>query len=180
MQTHVPDNHNHNHNHKLSAAEFEAVRALHSAVRSEVQACWAKSRQGTAVTGSPDVRRAMGQQHRIALLAWAFVRGIPYRRVEACRHLQVILDLPPESSLNLSKMARAGAYWFEHGKPNVVVLHAFLSRYLPDLAIDRLDMWLSEPVVWPSDRKVREKAHDFRAMRADAQHRPPGPSPLPS
>lgn len=83
----------------LSEEEFAKYKALHGEVHRYVHAMTAKK----------------GQHHRYALLIWAFVRGIPYRRIERNHRMQPM----PDGSQ------------YEHGKPTVYLLmSAFLEAFL--------------------------------------------------
>jgi len=70
-----------------------------------------------------------GQGHRYHLLAWAFVRGFPYRRVEP-RHVQ---QLVPE----ISKTAP-----FEHNLPDGLRLHDLLRSLGIGAGDGELKAWL--------------------------------------
>ena len=92
----------------LSEEEFAKYKALHGEVHRYVYAMTAKK----------------GAHHRYALLIWAFVRGIPYRRIERNHRMQPM----PDGST------------FEHGKPVVyLLLSAFLEAFKP--AFSGPDRW---------------------------------------
>lgn len=103
------------------------VKALHASIRAEVRRAH-EDRDGT---------------HRYALLAWGFVRGLPYRRIERTTRRQ--------------KMADASIV--EHNQPAVYWLAKALAPFLPEVAADmatyqlkrgtdseaRLAAWLADP-----------------------------------
>lgn len=126
--------------HRLSLAEFEALRALHKAVHAELKRYWADSRQGPLMDD-----RAAGQHHRTALLAWAFVRGLPYRRIEPLRHLQV-LSMSPGAVVSVrdEEVQMHGIQLYEHHAPDAKALHAFLAKHVPTLTAERVERWLAE------------------------------------
>jgi hypothetical protein len=143
---------------RLPAAEYEALKELRKAVRVEVKRAYAEA-AFPLVSKAPD---AAGQRHRIALLAWAYVRGIPYRQVEPYRSMQVVAiatgavirllddgaDQPEPTVLPVHTFGRTmqtqGISFYEHHRPDLYALHAFLLQFIPDLAIDRVDLWLHE------------------------------------
>ncbi len=69
-------------------------------------------------TAMHDAARESGWKHRYALLAWALVRGLPYRRCERDHHKQV----RPDGSV------------FEHGLPDVSDLARALAPFCPEIA----------------------------------------------
>ncbi len=116
---------------RLTDAEFEALKALHAAVRDALRSV---------------VRDSAGQNHRIALLAWAFVRGLPYRRVEPHRHLQVTwIGNDAQVIIHGEEIDTRGVTLYEHNQPAGLGLHAFLRRFIPDLTEARVAAWLNEP-----------------------------------
>lgn len=109
-------------------AERATIKALHLAVRAQAR-------------NPPD-----GVSRRDALLAWAFVRGLPYRRIERTTRRQTMPD---------GKIV-------EHNRPGPTDLARALAPFLPAFAIDlpptrwgwiksdslsaiRLGAWLDDP-----------------------------------
>lgn len=140
---------------RLTDAEFEALRVLYVAVRDELRHATHTAFSSTG-RADPKVDRhaastqhavdVAGQHHRLALLAWAFVRGLPYRRVEPHRHLQVTeLADDPQVLVAGKDIQMRGVVLYEHNRPDVQRLHAFLRRFIPDLAEEKLAHWLNEP-----------------------------------
>lgn len=163
---------------RLSDAEIEALRALHRNVRAEVARLGYEANAATgyatpgALRRSEKVRRAVrvaGQRHRIALLAWAFVRGLPYRRAEPLRHLQVV-DMTPNAVVRIDSAPPAsiaspviqwfdnvrteGIVFYEHRRPDVREFHAFLKRFLPDVGHKRVSDWLDAEGPRASPEKI--------------------------
>ena len=119
--------------HSLTESERAVratVKALHVAVRTELRAA----------------HLAGGQRHRYAILRWAFLRGLPYRRFERSHRLTTNQDGPR----------------FEHNLPSVTDLARALAPFLPEIAADipsarwaslkadsptgkRLGAWLTDP-----------------------------------
>jgi hypothetical protein len=78
--------------------------------------------------------------HRYMLLAWAFLRGLPFRRIERDHQRQIL----PDGTV------------FEHNLPNSLALARILRLYLPEVADDfaspysmkpgnRIDAWIMDP-----------------------------------
>lgn len=156
---------------RLTDAELEALRALHQAVHAHLREAELKAMNATlevraiasgneSLLGDDDRtsaadRRHIGQQHRLALLAWAFVRGLPYRRVEPFRRLQVrSVSDGAIVSVRHGELAMHGVDLYEHHRPDDIALHALLSRYIPDLSLERVDAWLNEPHQAPDEYVV--------------------------
>ena len=78
------------------------TKALHAAVRAELRSAHASG----------------GQRHRYAILAWGFVRGLPYRRFERNHNVQALAD------------GKA----FEHNLPGAMSLIQALALFLPEAA----------------------------------------------
>lgn len=137
---------------RLTDAELEALKALHQAVHAHLREAHAlQSLHG----GHPRADIVAGQHHRLALLAWAFVRGLPYRRVEPFRHLQVrSVSDGAIVSVRHGELAMHGVDLYEHHRPDGLALHALLSRYIPDLSLERVDAWLDEPHQAPDEYVV--------------------------
>lgn len=113
------------------AAAFKQVWALHRVIRREL---------GGAV-GDPT-----GQRYRTALLAWAFVRGLPYRRVEPQRHIQVVhMTEGAAVAVRGTEVALHGVTLHEHHRPSDARLYDLLVKYIPDITLDTITHWLSEP-----------------------------------
>jgi hypothetical protein len=102
-------------------AKRSRTKALHAAVRADMRAA------------------AHDGDHRHMLLAWAFVRGLPFRRIERSHRVQVVNGKP-----------------FEHHMPSQVLLTRMLIKYLPEIEADmdgkwsvkpgcRIERWLSDP-----------------------------------
>jgi len=99
---------------QMSADEKAQVKAIHKAIRAEVH-----SRAGN--------------------LAWAFVRGFPYRRVERTTRTQVMAD---------------GSV-YNHNPPPVAAITAILGAHIPGFAtVDPKRPWATKPhpdvVAWAS------------------------------
>lgn len=112
-------------------AERAQIKARHQSVRAAMHHA---AKQG-------------GWHHRYALLAWAFVRELPYRRIERDHHKQT----RPDGSV------------FEHGLPELHWLAQALAPFCPEVAADmepvgrfsrlrrgsvteaRLKAWLADP-----------------------------------
>lgn len=140
---------------RLTDAEFEAVKALHAAVRGALRSATHAAFSATGFADPKSDRHAAstqhavdvaGQNHRIALLAWAFVRGLPYRRVEPHRHLQVTwIGDDAQVIVHGEEIDTRGVTFYEHNRPAGLGLHAFLRRFIPDLTEARVRAWLDEP-----------------------------------
>lgn len=89
----------------MTAEEREATKALHKRMRSEM-------------------KQARGQEHRYMLLAWGYVRGFPFRRIERSHHMQ-------------------GTY--EHNMPWALSLTSALAKYLPEFEADFASKWQLKP-----------------------------------
>lgn len=72
-------------------------------------------------------REAGGDEHRFALLAWAFLRGLNYRRIERRRHFQTngrrLADV-----FSAPVAGRPGASPFEHNEPHPLRIDWILRR----------------------------------------------------
>lgn len=89
---------------EMSAEEKAQVKAIHKAVR--------------AFTGS-----------RYGNLAWAFVRGFPYRRVERTTRTQVTPD----------------GKTVHHNKPHARALVSILQAGIPGFSAEGVEVWLANP-----------------------------------
>lgn len=113
------------------AAAFKQVWALHRVIRREL---------GGAIGDQT------GQRYRTALLAWAFVQGLPYRRVEPQRHIQVVhMTEGAAVAVRGTEVAMHGVTLFEHHRPDETRLYDLLVKYIPGITLDALSLWLSEP-----------------------------------
>jgi len=108
-------------------AERARVKALHQASRAAMH----------------EAAKEGGQRHRYALLAWAYLRGLPFRRIERSHHVQVFAD----------------GRRFEHNLPCHVELARALAPFCPEIAAGlerysikrgsvaekRIAAWLNDP-----------------------------------
>lgn len=92
--------------------------------------------------------------HRTALLAWLFVRGLPYRRGERHRHIQLV---PPnytghgEHQSKVATVFRKGGicsvHYIEHNRPSVGQLHDLLvSIFEQKTGKAVIERWISEEI----------------------------------
>jgi len=88
-------------------AERAKIKALHKAVRGDA---------------------SHGPRYRC--LAWGFVRGFKYRRIERSHRTQLV---------------NTGTV-FEHNLPVAFYLHKLLSKHLPNLAKNEVEVWLKDPM----------------------------------
>lgn len=109
-------------------------------------------------TAMHDAARENGWKHRYALLAWAFVRGLPYRRCERDHHKQV----RPDGSV------------FEHGLPE---LHWLAQALAPFCAEVRADMDPVGRFSWLRRGSATETR--LKAWIADPAGAIPAPPPRP-
>lgn len=89
-------------------AEYARVKKLHTDVRAALH----------AATGSH--KNPGGQNHRYLLLAWAYARGLPYRRVER----------------NHCKQILSNGRVFEHNIPDARTLAFVFAPFFPTIAAD--------------------------------------------
>lgn len=118
----------------LSAEEQAHVKALHQAIRSD---------------------RSFGDRYRN--LAWGYIRGFKYRRIERSHPMQQLASdayFPREPSLGYVETAEGR--FFEHNLPDAVLLTQLLAKHLPEFATDLASTWTLKPgsrlVAWLSDR----------------------------
>ncbi len=124
--------------------ERDAVRALHKAIRSD---------------------HSEGDRYRI--LAWAFIRGMKYRRVERSHHMQ---SLPRDSYFAGASgfyLDPEGRCWFEHNLPDAVRLTRLLAKHMPELSADFKNGW-----------SLKENTA-IQAWLADRSGAVPAPAPRP-
>ena len=129
---------------EMTPEEREAQKTLHRAVRA-------------------DMRAARGHAHRYLLLAWAFVREMPFRRVERSHHVQ---DM-------------GGDKTFEHNMPSAFDLTKVLARYRPAFEEDfaskwslkpggRVEAWLADPSgAIPAPAPRPKKPYERQAVAAE-------------
>lgn len=99
-------------------AERERVKLLHQNVRAAMH----------------EAASSGGQVHRYALLAWAFVRGLKFRRIERHHHVQRIGGTPEH-----------GARIFEHNMPQPFYLARALAAFFPEMRADVGGKWRGSP-----------------------------------
>jgi hypothetical protein len=99
-------------------------KALHQAIR-------AAMRDGHR----EPYKDAAGQYHglghagRYYALAWAFVRGFPYRRVERSHHKQTL----PDGSV------------YEHNLPSTYALNKRISEFVDGVSLEQVTAWVDDP-----------------------------------
>lgn len=114
----------------MEQAERERLKAIHAGFR-------AMMKEESARNGG-----------RYAFLAWAYVRGFNFRRVEARHHMQKLDD----------------GRVYEHNMPSVYLLSKLIASCLPErdpkeIAAE-VKTWLSEP---PPDPVIRQALADRKA-----------------
>lgn len=104
------------------------------------------------------LREHRSGQHdiRTALLAWAFIRGFSYRRVERHRHIQVVpshnygYGHHEPRSINLASNGDVETAWYiEHNRPNATAIHDLLVKvghFESAVGKVEIDQWLDEPI----------------------------------
>jgi hypothetical protein len=92
-------------------ADREKTKTLHRSIRDGMDESW----------GTP--------HHRYQLLAWGFVRGFKYRRIERSHRRQIL----PDGSV------------FEHNLPSDYLLLRALSKYVPEVTVGQVKAWLADP-----------------------------------
>lgn len=91
-------------------AEREEIKALHLEIRKDIK------------------NTTDSWEHRYLLLAWGYLRGFKFRRIERNHRVQRL----PSGVL------------FEHNMPSETVLRSTLLRYIPALA-SSIHAWLADP-----------------------------------
>lgn len=118
-------------------------------------------------------RKAGGAEYRYLLLAWAFVRGMPYRRAERDHRLQTKAGKP----VLVRRKGSGVLELFEHNMPSAKTLIEVLGRHLPtwpehlQTRADRtraVMRWLLDPRggVPEIDAALRDRAHTALANEA--------------
>lgn len=100
----------------LSAEERAQVKALHVAIRSD---------------------REFGERYRN--LAWGFIRGFKFRRIERSHRMQKLPDDAYMGGYGYS--TRPEGKFFEHNMPTEVTLAKLLAKHLPEFEADFLTKW---------------------------------------
>ncbi len=99
---------------ETTGTERDRVRALHKAVRSDTSS---------------------GERYRI--LAWGFLRGFPYRRMEPTHHRQLVGDHDLWGGFETAAYRDDdGKWWYEHNFPSAYVLAHHLAKHLPEIAAE--------------------------------------------
>jgi hypothetical protein len=102
--------------------ERARVKALHNAIRED---------------------RSHGDRYRN--LAWGYIRGFKYRRIERSHHMQA-LDGAYWSTVGTVSIRKVGDVWhFEHNMPYPDYLFKLLQKHLPDLKKEQIVSWLQDP-----------------------------------
>lgn len=147
-------------------AERARAKALHQAVRGDMNAIRLHLAPEDATDAEQAKRihaldaRPIYADHRHMLLAWAFVRGLPYRRVERSHHKQV----------------RDDGSMYEHNLPNGAKIARIVALYLPEFASETsgyvtindgcVKTWLADPsgaIPAPAPRPKRVYQHPVAA-----------------
>lgn len=117
---------------QMSAEEKARVKALHKAIRAD---------------------RDSGERYRN--LAWGFIRGFKYRRIERSHRVQPIPSdgYCPEDVCGYVR--RGELRFYEHHFPDALFLTKLLAKHLPEFAADidgwslkkgsRVTAWLLDP-----------------------------------
>lgn len=118
----------------LSAEERAQVKTLHKAIRADLSA---------------------GDRYRN--LAWGFIRGFKYRRIERTHRTQPLAaDVYFPHTPTLGFVETAEGRFFEHNLPDALRLTKLLAKHLPEFAEDLANEWQLKPgariVAWLSDR----------------------------
>jgi hypothetical protein len=170
---------------KLDSAEYQKQKAGFKRVRAVVRAlvcssavkhdgdtaalAAAKARFRSCTTYATDfVLRG-----RNALLAWGFLRGLPYRRFEGRRHLQNMQEVNLSAFLAEGYVGEDGAkIFFEHNKPDVRAIAMFINAVYGDVDVEQtytamsplekaIGAWLNaEPPHWTP--RERTQMDDFK------------------
>lgn len=121
---------------RLSDTDYAAKKALHAKAR--------------ALLTSGEYA------HRTALLAWLFVRGLPYRRGERHRHIQLVPptykgygDHTPKVTTVFRKGDIITVPYIEHNRPSAGHLHDLLvsiGAFEPKTGKAAVERWLSEEI----------------------------------
>lgn len=103
---------------EMSDAEKASVKAIHQAIRSD---------QSTS--------------DRYRNLAWGFVRGFKFRRIERTHKIQQLASDAwcPTDELGYSR-TETGRF-FEHNMPSAAELTRVLAKHIPEFAADLVDKW---------------------------------------
>lgn len=107
---------------QMSDEDKARVKALHVAIRSD---------------------HSFGDRYRI--LAWGYVRGFAYRRMERQHHIQSVsgVGLPHDPSSGWHKTPTGSFY--EHNMPSVTTLAKLLSKHTPGVGTEPIKAWLANP-----------------------------------
>jgi len=123
-------------------AERSKVKALHAAIR------------GCGPVGD-----------RYRNLAWGFVRGFPYRRIERNHHVQMLDNANYEQMAKLDNHYRQldGQWFYEHNMPSETWLFDTLKKFLPELKKEQIVTWMRDmsgaiPPPPPRPKRTREEA----------------------
>lgn len=119
------------------------------------------------------IRKDSGFGERTRNLAWGFVRGFKYRRIERSHKKQY---LAADACVHLDAYGYGQdteGKFFEQNMPNPVYLAKLLSKYFPEFEADFKDKWSLKPesriLAWLKDptgaipAPVREKKPFVRA-----------------
>lgn len=103
-----------------------------------------------------EIRSLIGD--RYGNLAWGFIRGFKYRRIERSHHLQSIPagcygTITPYYILTSSE-----GTFFEHNMPSEFLLTRLLQRFVPETTKEQTLSWLSDrsgaiPIPLPKPKK---------------------------
>lgn len=133
---------------ELSAEEQAQIKALHKAIRAD---------------------RSCGDRYRN--LAWGFIRGFKFRRIERQHRTEKFAsDAYFPKNPTLGYVRTDEGCFYEHNLPDAVVLTKLLAKHLPDFANDLASQWSIKPeariVAWLSDRTGAIPAPARRAKEA--------------
>lgn len=82
-------------------------------------------------------------------LAWGYIRGFKFRRIERTHHIQRIGDVPSPGvaymAMNPGYVIKADGLYYEHNMPNLDVLKAVIQDFIPDVKIADVNAWLRDP-----------------------------------